>query len=44
MFAVANVMLKLRLPISYMIKQTMHLSGSNRSNLQVHAALTAVIL
>ena len=34
--------MKLRLPTSSMIKQTMHLSGSNRSNCQVQAALNAV--
>jgi len=33
---------KLRLPTSYIVKRTMLLSGSNRSNLQVQAALTAV--
>jgi len=38
--AVARV--KLRLPTSSMTKRTMSLSGSNRSNLQVKAALTAV--
>jgi len=33
---------KLRLPTSAMIKRTMDLTCSNRSNFQVHAALTAV--
>jgi len=37
----ASMTLKLRLPISSMIKRTMHLSGSN-NNLQVQAALNAV--
>jgi len=41
-FAVAGVTVKLRLPTNSMIKQTMHLSGSNRSNCQVQAALNAV--
>ena len=39
---VGYVTVKLRLPTSSMIKQTMHLSGSNRSNCQVQAALNAV--
>jgi len=38
----AVVRVKLRLPTSSMIKRTMRLSGSNRSNLQVQAALIAV--
>jgi len=33
---------KLRLPTNPMIKRTMHLPGSNHSNLQVQAAVTAV--
>jgi len=41
-FAVAGVTVKLRLPTSSMIKQTMHLSGSNRSNCQVQTVLNAV--
>ena len=39
----AVVRVKLILPTSSMIKRTMCLSGSNRSNLQVQAALTVVI-
>jgi len=38
----AVVRVKLRLPKSSMIKRIMRLSSSNRSNLQVQAALTAV--
>jgi len=41
-FAVAGVTVKLRLPTNSMIKQTMHLPGSNRSNCQKQAALNAV--
>jgi len=40
--ALAVVREKLRLPTSSVIKRTMRLSGSNRSNLQVQAALTAI--
>jgi len=39
----AVVRVNLILPTSSMIKRTMCLSGSNRSNLQVQAALTVVI-
>jgi len=41
-FAVAGVTVKLLFPTSSMIMLTMHLSGSNRNNLQVQAALSAV--
>jgi len=38
----AVVRAKVRLPTSSMIKRTVRLSGSNRTNLQVQVALTAV--
>jgi len=41
-FPLAMERAKMQLPTSSMVKRNMHLSGSNHSNLQVQAALTAV--